>query len=427
MPAVSFAASSGRSDVTRPMVKGLFIASCLLSIVSWYTTQQGMALYLSTWFSLLASLGVQIALVLVAWLIGFTKARRGLLIAVYAITAVVSISFSYVSLFTWFSEKERPLAIERRLYDTLTASSSQADELLGAAIAEQQKHVLALEEMTEAEKTHGHISRAEDADPYLGKIREAVAREGRTYSAAYVEGAGEGVRYSAFDRYTKLARLSLGRMTQARASLEEFRKQVKPLDPTEKQLREFHQAHDSLPWSDAAEDLHRANFERPATPDYAAFVDRSVNGQEDMLIAFQELFTAPTSRHAFAFALAAFIDIIVFLLAFSSGPHFFGSSEERWCSAAAALDGLDDQIFVRDFLRKLTPTVRGMARVEAASLTPGEQQLCLLLASKHLAVTAEDEGKLFYLLDHEMHEQLLESLASQRFPMRASATSAAGV
>ena len=427
MAAVSFAASSGRSNVTRPMVKGLFIASCLLSIVSWYTTQQGMALYLSTWLSLLASLGVQTALVLVAWLIGFTKSRRALLIAVYVITGVVSIAFSYVSLLTWFSGKERPLAIERKLYDTLTASSSQSDELLSSAIAEQQKHVLALEEMTEAEKTHGHISRAEDADPYLEKVREAVAREGRTYARDYSEGTGEGVRYSAFDRYTKLARLSLERMTRARAALAEFRKQAKPLDPTDKQLRDYHQAHDVLPWSDVEEDLHREGFQKPATPDYAAFVDRPENGQEDMLIAFQELFTAPTGRHVFAFALAAFIDIIVFLLAYSSGPQFFGSPEERWCSAAAALDGLDDQIFVRDFLRKLTPTVRGMARVEASALTPGEQQLCLLFASKRLAVTTEEDGKLYYLLDHEAHEQLLESLAAQRFPMRASAPSAAGL
>ena len=105
--------------VTRPIVQALFVASCLLSIVSWYTTQQGMALYLSTWFSLLASLGMQSALVFVAWLIGFTKSKRGLLIAVYVITAAVSISFSYVSLYTWFSARERPMQVERKLYDKL--------------------------------------------------------------------------------------------------------------------------------------------------------------------------------------------------------------------------------------------------------------------------------------------------------------------
>jgi len=35
-------------DVTRPMVKALFVASCLLSIVSWYTTQEGMVLFSSS-------------------------------------------------------------------------------------------------------------------------------------------------------------------------------------------------------------------------------------------------------------------------------------------------------------------------------------------------------------------------------------------
>src|SRR5262252_1228953 len=141
----SFASSTG---VTRPIVKSLFVASCLLSIVSWYTTEQGMALYLSTWFAVLASLGIQTALVFVAWLIGFTKAKRALLVVVYVITAMVSIAFSYVSLFTWFSARERPMQVERKLYDTLNETADRASQILASAIAEGQKHVAALQEMT---------------------------------------------------------------------------------------------------------------------------------------------------------------------------------------------------------------------------------------------------------------------------------------
>jgi hypothetical protein len=425
MPDLSAAAPSRLGGVTRPMVIGLFIASCLLSIVSWYTTQQGMALYLSTWFSLLASLGVQTALVLVAWLIGFTRAKRALLIAVYAITAAVSIAFSYVSLYTWFSARERPATVERKLYDTINDASGRAETLLAAAVNEGQKHVLALEEMTAAEKSHGYISRAQDADPYLAKVREAVAREAQTYSSAYPEGSGSGLRYTAFDRYTKLARQSAEHMQESRRALADFRAQLKPLDPTEQQLRKFRQVYDAVPWNEAEQALHTARFERPAVPAYADFVDRSATGQEDLMIAFQELFTAPTSRHAFAFALAAFIDIIVFLVAFASGPYFFGTSEQRWVSAGAALDALDQQVFVRDFLRKLTPSERGMARVETSGLTPGEQQLCLVLAARGLAVPVEQEGRLSYLLSQDIHEHLLESLASPGFPLRASARRAA--
>src|SRR3974377_1824473 len=95
MSSVSANADNKMTSVSRPMVKALFVASCLLAIVSWYTTQQGMALYLSPWFAVLASLGVQTALVLVAWLVGISRTKRTLLVAVYAVTAVVSIAFSY--------------------------------------------------------------------------------------------------------------------------------------------------------------------------------------------------------------------------------------------------------------------------------------------------------------------------------------------
>jgi hypothetical protein len=410
-------------DLTRPMAKGLFIATCLLSVVSWYTTEQGMALYLSVWFALFASLGVQGALVLVAWLIGLNRSRRTLLLGVvYAITATVSIAFSYVSLYTWFSARERPAAIERKLYDELNNSLSKTEQLVAAASAEAQKHLLALEEMGAAEKAVGFISRAEDADPYLRSVREAVAREAQTYSTVYPEGSGTGLRYTAFERYAKLARQSADRLQAAQRAIVEFRERLKPLDPTDSQLRGFRQLYDGMPWSDVADALHGGKIERPLVPAYADFVDHSVSGQEDLLIAFQGLFTAPTARHAFSFALAAFIDIIVFLLALASGPYFFGSREQNWIAASAALDGLDKQIFVCGFLSKLTPTLRGMARVEPEKLSSGEQQLCLVLVSKSLAVLEKEDEKHFYLLDHTIHEMLLECLATRGLPLRASAT-----
>jgi hypothetical protein len=418
MELTSYVSSTG---VTRPMVKSLFVASCLLSVVSWYTTQQGMALYLSTWFSLLASLGIQTALVFVAWLIGFTKAKRGLLIAVYVITAIVSIAFSYVSLFTWFSARERPMQVERKLYDKLNDAADRSSQLLAAAIAEGQKHVAALGEMTSAEKTNGYISRAEDSDPYLAHVRESVAREARTYSPTYREGSGEGLRYTAFDRYEKLAQQSVDRMQASQHGLTELSTRLKPLDPTEQQLRDFRQVYDAIPWNDVEESLHGTQLERPAVPNYADFVDRTASEQEDLMVAFQELFTAPTVRHGFSLALAAFIDIVVFLLAYASGPYFFGSPEKRWFAAGAVLDSGHEQVFVRDFLRKLRPDANGLARVEADSLTPGETQVCCLLVSKGLATTAERDRRVVYLLGPEIHEQLLETLASPDLRVRASA------
>ncbi|NWF84127.1 MAG: hypothetical protein HXY18_09895, partial [Bryobacteraceae bacterium] len=384
---MAFVPSSGRISGTagRPMVQALFVSTVLLSIVSWYTTWVGMGLYLNGWFALLASLGIQSALVLVAWLIGFTTARKGLLTAVYAITAVVSIAFSYVSLYTWFSARERPALVQRQLYDTISASAGQAEQQLAAAVLEARKHVVALEEMAAAERLHGHISRSQDSDPYLARIREAVAREAQSLGAAYKEGSGEGVRYTAFDRYAKLARQSLEQLMASQQSLATFRSQLRPDQPSELQIRRYREVYDAIPWAEVDQQAHAGKLERPAAPALSDHLDKTASGQEELLLAFTELVTAPTGRHVFAFLLAAFIDVIVFLLAFASGPYFYGSPEQRWPAASAALDGADPQVFTRDFLRKFEPGPGGLARVRAAGLTPGERQLCILLAARQMA------------------------------------------
>ena len=166
MPAFIRPSSGGPAAVSRPLVACLFVSSVLLSVVSWYTTQQGMALYLSPWFSFLASLGVQSALVLVAWLVGLNESRRGLLIAVYALTASVSIAFSYVSLHTWFASRERPATIERALYDELDAAGGESQELLTAAVAEGQ---IGLRE------DHRHLGVVAERDPHLPAVDHVVA------------------------------------------------------------------------------------------------------------------------------------------------------------------------------------------------------------------------------------------------------------
>ena len=172
---------------------------------------------------------------------------------VYVITATVSIAFSYVSLFTWFSARERPMQVERKLYDTLNETADRASQILASAIAEGQKHVAALQEMTGAEKANGYISRAQDSDLYLAHVRESVAREAKTYSSSYPEGSGEGLRYTAFDRYTKLAEQSVQRMTDSQKALTDLRARLKPLDPTSQQLKDFRQVYDAIPWGDVEE------------------------------------------------------------------------------------------------------------------------------------------------------------------------------
>ena len=410
------------SGVTKPLAKTLFWTSCLLSVVSFYTTREGMALYLSPWFSFLAALGVQVSLVLVAWLFGATRqGRRGALLGVYVIAAIVSVAFSYVTLNTWFAERERPAMVQRALYDELNQVASRTEPLLADAVSNGRRYTLALEEMSAAEKAHGHISRGRDAEPYLDAIRESVAQEARSVGAAYQEGSGEGVRYTAFSRHAQLTRQTTAAIESAWQALTRAKADLKPGMASDVQLRQFHLAYDAVPWSSVEQLLGRKPAERPTLPAYARFAERSGSGQEDLMRSFEELFSNPSPRNVFSAALAAFIDVIVFLLAFAAGPYLHGEPDERWYAAGAALDSSDSQVFARGLLRKMRPGRQGMPRVEAADLSPGEQQLCLLLAGHGQAVAQEEEGRAYYLFDAETHRRLAESIASPSLAFRATA------
>jgi hypothetical protein len=325
-----------------------------------------------------------------------------------------------VSLYTWFSARERPASIERGLYDRLSTAATQTGETLQTAVGEGKRHVLALQEMTDAEKAHGYISRAQDADPYLASIREAVAKEAQSYSSGYKEGSGLGLRYTAFDRYEKLTRESLAQIVQAQGAMAAFRTTTKPTDPSDKQLKSFREAYDQIPWAEVEKTIHSGKLARPELPSYADNVDKTASQQEDLMVAFTELLTNPGGRHIFSLALAAFIDIVVFLLAYSSGPYFFGAPEQRWCEAGAALDASQSPLFVRSFLNKLRPGRQGMPRVDSEGLTSGEQQLCMMLVSKGMAAAVEESGKSYYLLDSATHESLLDTMASGNFTLKAT-------
>jgi hypothetical protein len=414
------------SGVTQPLARTLFWTSCLLSVVSFYTTREGMGLYLSPWFSYLAAFGVQLSLVIVAWLFGAARVgRRSVLVGVYVITAVISIAFSYVSLNTWFGERERPVMAQRALYDELNAVAGRTEPLLADAVANGRRYTLALEEMAAAEKTHGHISRGRDADPYLDAIRETVAKEAQSVDGAYKEGSGEGVRYTAFSRHAQLARQTTASIEASWQTLTRAKVELKPGMASDVQLRQFRQAYDAIPWSQVEQLLGRKNIERPVLPAYAKFAERSGSGQEDLMRSFEELFTNPSARNVFSVALAAFIDIIVFLLAFAAGPYLHGEPDERWYAAGAAIDSNQSQVFARELLRKMRPGRQGMPRVDAADLTAGEQQLCLLLANHGQAVVQEEDGRTFYLFEAETHRRLAESIATPSLAFRAAAAGAA--
>ena len=426
MPVPLQPSSAGHSAVSRPLVAGLFVSSVLLSVVSWYTTQQGMALYLSPWFSFLASLGVQSALVLVAWLVGVTESRRGLLVAVYAVTAAVSIAFSYVSLHTWFASRERPATIERALYDELNAAAGKSQELAhrgGRRGAEARAGARRDDGGREGPRLHlaGHgpgpvprpgprgggprgreLRRLLPRGPGPGAALHGLrpAREPRPADGRPPPGVAEGPR-----------RLP-GRPEAARPD----RAAAAGLPPGLRRDPLDRRPRDAARRGRAARRARLLRLRRPR--------GHGPGGPGDRLHG-----ASSPRRRAGTSSPSPWPPSSTSSSSCSPTPRAPSSSarpRSAGCEAGAALDSADEQVFARDLLRKVGPSPQGLARVEAAALSPGERQLVLLLASRGLAAPVEEDGRRFYLLDASVHRTLAESLADRRLPLRASAAQPAG-
>ena len=90
------------------------------------------------------------------------------------------------------------------------------------------------------------------------------------------------------------------------------------------------------------------------------------------------------------------------------------------------MDSADEQVFLRDLVRKLVPGPQGLAQVEESALSPGELQLLLLLMAKGLAARSDEGGKIYYLLDQSLHQRMVESLAVRGLSFHATAQPARG-
>ena len=179
--------------------------------------------------------------------------------------------------------------VQRSLYDALAEASGRSQELLAAAVAEAETHALALEEMAEAERSHGYVSRSGDVDPWLARVREAVAEEARTYGAAYPEGAGAGLRYTAFERHARVARQTVARLEESRQAFAELGEERELEHPYLPGLLQFRDKRD-IGLSDKEQkerDRERRRARRRAGDPQAA--DLPLGGEKHQL---------PTQQHA---------------------------------------------------------------------------------------------------------------------------------
>lgn len=308
----------------------LLIAAIISAVVSFFTTALGLLHYLSFILALPLALAVQMGLFGLAWLIGFGHKRiRPLMIALYLITMIFSVTFSYVFLQSELVEKVKPVEAQRKLFDDIRDKMTSFGNILNEGINEGQFLSTKLQMWLEAEEEKGWATKTceEETHCYLqdvcSRVRGKIELWEEKFGRPYREGPGRELIHESLDEEHQAA-------VQIHNRLQDFRDNTWSQSDilaeglsNRDRLTRFDQLIAGIPKRDLEAVLCREVI-LPISPQYEDYARDSALREEKQLYAFNDLMDIMSGGRGikrsdyptiFALGLAIFIDLFVLIVA----------------------------------------------------------------------------------------------------------------
>ena len=313
--------------------KILLVASSIAAGVSLLTTGLGLGRYVSLPLAWSLAFAVQMGLFGLAWLIGTGRGKqRAWISALYLLTMLFSVTFSYVTLQSELTAEIRPAEAQRRLFDTARSHLADTARRMNEGVRTSSELRLRLGSWLDMEQKNGWAtSTCEEEDHcYMSGVCDRISRRIERWEKEtgrqYREGPGEKMIYGTLE--TELRSLE-----QVEASLRAYQKDLTEnpavledgLDNRER-LRRLDELANRAPVGELESVICEAAA-LPALPSYLDHARDRASGEEQPTYAFQDLMTILDSEEPlrredyptlFALALALFIDLFVLAVAFGA-------------------------------------------------------------------------------------------------------------
>ena len=318
------------SKLTKLTMIMIYAGTAMLSVLSFFTSFYGMEILLDTPLALVGSLGLQIALLGVAWSLIKNKESRAAYLTVFAVAATFSVFFSYANFDSSLKAPTRS-ANARGAYTgearpALDAYSSLAKNaaLHGHYQLERLNRLVIMEQ----EKGWATVSDEGMQDGYVQSVidgaRRTIGSWEDLHGAEYSQGAGYGIITDFLESGLNQAQTAVGRIEDYVAATDSAMLSLSTGLPVEDQYRLVNHAWVTFPISEI-ETLGGDLPALPLPPEMAEFVEQPTSRQEAFMLVIDDLFEMDYLA-AFSLALALAIDLIVVLIALA-GSHFLEGSD----------------------------------------------------------------------------------------------------
>ncbi len=339
------------SKLTKLTMIMIYTGTAMLSVLSFFTSFYGMEILLDTPLALVGSLGLQIALLGIAWSLIRNKDSRGAYLTVFAVAATFSVFFSYANFDSVLKAPTRS-ANARGDYTgearpALDAYSSIAKNaaLHGHYQLERLNRLVIMEQ----EKGWATVSDEGMQDGYIQSVidgaRYTTGSWEDLHGAEYSQGAGYGIITDFLESSLNQAQMAVGRIEDYATATDSAMLSLNTGLPVKDQYRLVNSAWVTFPISEIGMlggDLPAL----PLPPEMAEFVEQPTSRQEAFMLVIDDLFEMDYLA-AFSLALALAIDLIVVLMAlagshFLEGPDFVFDRVKRHSAQRIREVSLDD-------------------------------------------------------------------------------------
>jgi hypothetical protein len=308
----------------------MYFGTLFLSALSFCTTFYGMTILLDFWLALIGALGLQIAMLGVAWNLMKAKENRGFYVVAFTAAAAFSIFFSFAAFHSQLKPDVRAVTARSDYLTAVQPVLSEYSRTAKEAISRGQYQVDRLGNLIGMEEANGWATLIDEGshDPYVQSVlegaRATVDSWKRTSGNDYRQGAGQGIIVNYLQSKQEQARENLRSLMIFSRDVDSLMLTLNANQSIESQYQSANQAWTRFPSGSAAMLLSR-EIDLPAPPTTAGFVDKTVSSQYDFSLVIEDL-TKFDAVAIFSLLLAIAIDLVVILLAFA-GSHSLQSEE----------------------------------------------------------------------------------------------------
>ncbi|MBN1272992.1 MAG: hypothetical protein JXB26_12050 [Candidatus Aminicenantes bacterium] len=308
----------------------LLVSAIISATVSFFTTSFGLLYYISFLLAIPLALAVQMGLFGLAWLIGFGNNQiRPLIIGLYFVAMIFSVTFSFVFLQSELVEKVKPRETQRQLFDDIRIKTTFFGGILNEGINESEILVTRLANWLEMEEKRGWATKICDEEDHCylqnvcRRVRTKIDQWEKNFRKPYHQGPGRELIHGALEEeYNALEKIKI-RLTEFRDNTWLTSPVLSENLSNRERLTALDQLVAGIPKSDLESVLCR-EIALPISPDYEDFARDNVIREEKQVYAFDDLrkifkrdhkLTRSDYPTIFALGLSIFIDLFVLIVA----------------------------------------------------------------------------------------------------------------